>query len=57
MKWFRRFHRDEVAATSVEYAVMLALILMVVIATIRQLGAALGGKYTFIDAEIQAHSN
>jgi Flp pilus assembly pilin Flp len=57
MRWFRQFHREEDAATAVEYAVMLALILMIVVATITQVGNALGAKYTFINAEIQAHSN
>lgn len=51
-----QFHKNEEAATAVEYAVMLALIIMTAIITIGSLGQALGGKYTYIDTEIQAHS-
>jgi Flp pilus assembly pilin Flp len=56
MNWYLAFHQDEDAATAVEYAVMLALIIVTALATISSLGQALGGKFTFIDSEIQAHS-
>jgi Flp pilus assembly pilin Flp len=56
MRWLSQFHHDEAAATAVEYAVMLALILMTVFATIVSVGQALGTKYTYINAQIQAHS-
>jgi pilus assembly protein Flp/PilA len=38
MKHIRRFLRSEVGATAVEYAVMVALILMVAIASIAAVG-------------------
>ena len=55
MNWFKVFHRDEAAATAVEYAVMLGLILMAVFATVVSVGQALSAKYTYIDAQINAH--
>jgi pilus assembly protein Flp/PilA len=40
-----RFFREEQAATAVEYAVMLALILITVIAAIGAVGAKSGGMW------------
>jgi pilus assembly protein Flp/PilA len=40
-----RFIREEQAATAVEYAVMLALILLAMIGTIKALGASSGGMW------------
>jgi pilus assembly protein Flp/PilA len=40
-----RFLRDEEAATAVEYAVMLALILMAIITTIGAVGQTTGGMW------------
>lgn len=57
MNWLARFHNGEDAATAVEYAVMLALILMAVFATVVSVGSALSNKYTYIDAQITAHTN
>lgn len=55
MKRLIHFHKGEEAATSVEYAVMLALILMTVFATVVSVGQNLSAKYTSIEAQIQAH--
>ena len=55
MKSLTRFLTDESAATAVEYAVMLSLILMAVFATVAALGQNLGAKYTNIEAQITAH--
>jgi Flp pilus assembly pilin Flp len=54
MKWFIAFHQDQDAATAVEYAVMLALILMVVFVSIALLGTNLNTKYVSIESQIQA---
>jgi Flp pilus assembly pilin Flp len=56
MRWFLAFLKGEQATTAVEYAVMLALILMAVFATISMVGQALGTRYTYINTQIQAHS-
>ena len=56
MKWLARFHDSDEAATAVEYAIMLSLILMAVFATVALMGQSLGNKYTYIDAQIQAHT-
>jgi Flp pilus assembly pilin Flp len=55
MKWLTRFLTEDSAATAVEYAVMLSLILMAVFATVAAMGQALGSKYTNIEAQITAH--
>jgi Flp pilus assembly pilin Flp len=54
MKWLTRFLKEENAATAVEYAVMLSLILMAVFATVAAMGQALGAKYTNIETQINA---
>jgi Flp pilus assembly pilin Flp len=54
MKWLTAFHNDQDAATAVEYAVMLSLILMVVFAAVAAVGTNLNTKYTSIEAQIQA---
>ena len=56
MNWLIRFLKEDDAATAVEYAVMLSLILMAVFATVAALGSNLSSKYTNIDAQITAHS-
>ena len=48
------FFRDEQAATSVEYAVMLALILMAVLGAIGSVGARSGGVWSAIANSIDA---
>ena len=45
MRWIAQFLRDEAAASAVEYAVMLALILMSVIGAIGMVGAQSGGMW------------
>ncbi|HWL10588.1 MAG TPA: Flp family type IVb pilin [Planctomicrobium sp.] len=45
MRAIRNFLADESGPTSVEYAVMLALILMMCVATIKTLGAATDGLW------------
>jgi|HubBroStandDraft_6_1064221.scaffolds.fasta_scaffold112531_1 Flp pilus assembly pilin Flp len=55
MNWLTRFLTEDSAATAVEYAVMLSLILMAVFATVAAMGQALGAKYTNIEAQITAH--
>lgn len=54
MKWLITFHRDQEAATAVEYAVMLSLILMAVFATVAALGSNLNSKFGNIESQIQA---
>ena len=46
--------RDEQAATAVEYAVMLALILMVIIGSIVGLGQGTGGMWSSNTSAMQA---
>jgi len=48
MRSFVRFLQDEDAATSVEYAVMLALIIMAVLAAIGAVGSKSGGLWSGI---------
>jgi Flp pilus assembly pilin Flp len=45
MRWLRRLIRQECAATAVEYAVMLAGILLVIIGTIGTVGTQAGGLW------------
>ena len=54
MKKLLRFIREEEAATAVEYAVMLALILMAMIGAISALGAESGGMWDGIDTDMKA---
>jgi Flp pilus assembly pilin Flp len=58
MRWFRRFHqfgrRDE-ATTSVEYAVMLAMILLVLITAVAGFGSAGNGMFGNINNQMQSH--
>ena len=49
-----RFLRDTEAATSVEYAVMLALVLAAVIAGIQTLGTGTGGMWGGIQTDLSA---
>jgi Flp pilus assembly pilin Flp len=52
MKRLLCFLRDEDAATAVEYAVMLALILLAVIGAIGALGSENGDKWSNIRGEL-----
>jgi len=49
------FVRDEEAATAVEYAVMLALIILTALAAINSFGQQVGTMYGNVDTEMQAH--
>ncbi len=49
----RTLLREEEAATAVEYAVMLALILMVVIGAIGAVGSQSGGLWNGIEGDLQ----
>lgn len=55
MSSLRRFLTREDATTSVEYAVMLGMILMVCIVAISSLGAQSGGLWGNNTTELQAH--
>ena len=46
--------RDEEAATAVEYAVLLALILVVVIGAIGTFGTETGGLWSGIDSDLES---
>ncbi len=46
---------DDDGPTAVEYAVMLGLILMSVIAGVLSVGGATGGMYSGIDSNLQSH--
>lgn len=54
MKFFRSLIREEEAATAVEYAVLLALIMMAVFGAIGSVGAGAGGMWGTIDGNMAA---
>lgn len=55
MRFIQRFFRDSDAATAVEYAVMLAMILMAIIATVGVVGAQSGGMWGGIQSNMSSH--
>lgn len=55
MRELREFLTGEEAATAVEYAVMLGLILVTCLATIKSLGDASDGMWGKNNTELQAH--
>jgi pilus assembly protein Flp/PilA len=55
MRWLCDFLCDEDGPTAVEYAVMLALILSVVIVAVSSFGAAQDSYWGRIDGRMQAH--
>lgn len=55
MRNLQSFFKNEEAATAVEYAVMLALILMSVIATIQSFGGAASSMFGNANTEIENH--
>lgn len=55
MMALKRFCQSEEGTTSVEYAVMLASILLVLIVGVSMFGTAQNGSWFRIDAELQAH--
>ncbi len=54
MKPLPRLLRDEQAATSVEYAVMLAMIIIAIVGAIGSFGNRTGGLWGGIAAQLQA---
>ena len=52
MKSLGRFWSEEEATTAVEYAVMLALILLAVIAAVGSVGVGTGGMWGGIDRDM-----
>ena len=52
--WLVEFIRDDEAATAVEYAVLLALILVAVIGAIATFGTETGGLWGGIDTSLEA---
>ncbi|MDA0660211.1 MAG: Flp family type IVb pilin [Planctomycetota bacterium] len=53
MSQFRKFLSEDDAATAVEYAVMLGLILLAIIGTIGALGSTTGGLWGTMDSDLQ----
>jgi pilus assembly protein Flp/PilA len=53
MRHLLRLIRNEDAATAVEYAVMLALVLMAIIGAIGSLGAETGGMWGGIKSDLE----
>jgi len=52
MRWFRRILRDEEAATIVEYSVMLALIIAVLMGAISTVGGEAEATWDSIETNI-----
>ena len=55
MRGLWKLIRDEAATTAVEYAVMLALILMMVIASVAAVGTGNAGMWSNVQTELDAH--
>ena len=53
-RFLRSLWRDEDAATAVEYAVMLALILVAIMSAIGSMGSGAGGMWGDIDSDLQS---
>jgi pilus assembly protein Flp/PilA len=53
MRWFSQLLFDDTAATAVEYAVMLALILIAIIGAIGTVGANTGGMWGGIQSDLK----
>jgi pilus assembly protein Flp/PilA len=49
----RRFLRDESGPTAVEYAVMLAMIILVCVLAVRQLGTTVSKSFSTADSMLQ----
>ena len=54
MQIFKNFAKDESGATAIEYALIAALLSVVVISTLKLLGANLITTYTKINTELTA---
>ena len=57
MNWLRRFLRDEDGPTTVEYAVILALIVIVAIFGIRAFGEGTGDSFNSSQENIRDYMN
>ncbi len=55
MKAIQAFFRDDEAATAVEYAVMLAMIIVTCLAAISSFGGASHGMWGGINSDLNAH--
>jgi pilus assembly protein Flp/PilA len=55
MKAIQAFFRDDQAATAVEYAVMLAMIIVTCVAAISSFGSASNGMWGGINNDLNAH--
>jgi pilus assembly protein Flp/PilA len=55
MTWIHHFLSDDEGTTAVEYAIMLAMILMAVITGVSAFGAAQSGYWTRIDSDMKGH--
>jgi len=53
MRWIWQLLRNDEAATAVEYAVLLAMILLAVIGAIGSVGVQSGGMWGYTRAELQ----
>jgi pilus assembly protein Flp/PilA len=54
MRFLNKFCRDEQAATAVEYAVMLAMILIAVIGAVGSVGIRTGGMWSNIVGSLRS---
>ena len=54
MQIFKNFAKDESGATAIEYALIAALLSVVVISTLKLLGAQLTSTYAKINTELAA---
>ena len=57
MRFIQNFLKNEEAATAVEYAVMLALILMTMILAIQSFGGTIASMFGTANTEINTHFN
>jgi pilus assembly protein Flp/PilA len=57
MRYIQKFIQEEAAATAVEYAVMLALILMTMILAIQSFGGTIASMFGTANTEIDTHFN
>ena len=51
----RRFLREDAGPSAVEYAVLLALIVVVAASAIRMVGSSVHGLWAYIDTAVQTH--
>lgn len=54
MRLISRLLHDEEAATAVEYAVMLGLVLLAVVGAVSMVGAQSGGLWSSIDGDLES---